>query len=250
MRELAELDADAIFLAEGATGSLAAKRGFPPFRSRLIAVRGYVDVAHDVPLEYAVHYARTLTPGYAWLFPVGKRRFNVGLAVDPVVAARAGRNVRALLTQWLKTSRFARAALGAAAQVGDVTGGIIPSGRARRYADGVFLIGDAAGVADPLSAEGVSQAIASGRDAAQAFIAAGGDTRRAGLDYERRMRRFDRNEREARRMRLLFGIGGDVLVRLAARRPMLADYLVETGYFLKPDARWFLGTLRRVFAVR
>jgi geranylgeranyl reductase family protein len=245
VKSVEALGADAVLLAEGAVGGLAAQHGFPPFRSRLVAVRGYADVGHDVPQEYAVHYGRTLTPGYAWLFPVGPRRLNVGLAVDPRVAARAGGNVRALLHDWLRTSRFARAALGDANSVRDVTGGIIPSGRARRYARGVFLIGDAAGVADPLSAEGVSQALASGRDAAAALIAAGGEPAAAGAAYERRLHRFDRNEREARRMRALFGLGGDVLVRLAARRPKLADYLVETGYFLKADAGWFGGTLAR-----
>lgn len=245
--DLDGLRADAVLLAEGAVGGLAARHGFPPFRSRLVALRGYADVAHDVPAEYAVHYGRALTPGYAWLFPVGPRRLNVGVAVDARVAARAGGNVRALLRDWLRTSRFARAALGDGSAVHDITGGIIPSGRARRYARGVFLIGDAAGVADPLSAEGVWQAMASGRDAAAALIAAGGEPATAGAAYERRLRRFDRNEREARRMRALFGLGGDVVVRLAARRPKLADYLVETGYFLKADAGWFGGTIARAF---
>ena len=246
IRTLDDFDDDAVLLAEGATGGLADKRGFPPFRSRLVAVRGYVATARDVPLEYAVHYARPLTPGYAWLFPVAARRVNVGLAVDSRVVGEAGGDVRALLKYWLATSRLARAALGDHPVVTDLTGGVIPSGRAKRYADGVFLIGDAAGVADPLSAEGVSQALASGRDAAHALIAANGNVEAAGPAYERRLMRFDRNEREARRMRTLFRTGGDVLVRLAAQRPQLATYLVETGYFLKADASWFGGTLKRL----
>jgi geranylgeranyl reductase family protein len=250
VRDIGALAADAVLLAEGATGGLARARGFPAYRSRLIAVRGYVDAARDVPLEYAVHYARALTPGYAWVFPIGRRRVNVGLAVDPRVAARAGNDVRALLRRWLQASRFARAALAGGAPIAEVTGGVIPSGRARRYADGVFLVGDAAGVADPLSAEGVSQALASGRDAARALIAAGGDVRAAGPAYEERLARFDRNEREARRMRALFGHSGDALIRLAASRPALASYLVETGYFLKSDARWFFETLARTVLTR
>ncbi len=247
IRRLEDLDDDAVLLAEGATGGLAHKRGFPAFRSQLVAVRGYVETAHDVPLEYAVHYARPLTPGYAWIFPVAARRVNVGLAVDSRVVGDSGGDLRALLTYWLATSRLARATLGERPAVADVKGGVIPSGRARRYAGGAFLIGDAAGVADPLSAEGVSQALATGRDAARALIAANGNVRLAGPAYERGLLRFDRNEREARRMRTLFRGGGDVLVRLAAKRPQLATYFVETGYFLKDDASWFSGTLKRVF---
>ncbi|MEN8804998.1 MAG: NAD(P)/FAD-dependent oxidoreductase, partial [Wenyingzhuangia sp.] len=48
----------------------------------------------------------------------------------------------------------------------------------------VFLIGDAAGFADPLTAEGISNAILSGRLAANAIAKANGDTRLAGKLYE------------------------------------------------------------------
>lgn len=243
--DLAALDADAVILAEGATGGLATRNGFPAFRSRLVALRGYVDTTHDAPSQYAVHYDAALTPGYAWIFPVGPRRVNVGLAVDPRVAGNAGGDVRALLRWWIRGSPHARAVIGDAPIVLEVTGGIIPSGRAKRYADGIFLVGDAAGVADPLSAEGVSQALATGRAAAHALIAANGDCGVAGAAYEAALARFDRNEREARRMRALFRLGGDLLVRRAQSRPRLADYLIETGYFLKNDASWFGGTLAR-----
>ena len=243
--DLMALGMDAVLLAEGATGGLAAKHGFPPFRSRLIALRGYVEIARDAPARYEVHYDDALTPGYAWIFPVGSRRVNVGLAVDSRVARQAGGDVRALLRWWIESSPYARAVLGDRVAIDDVRGGIIPSGRATRYNAGIFLIGDAAGVADPLSAEGVSQALASGRAAARALIEAGGDCTIAGTSYERGLARFDRNEREARRMRALFRIGGDLLVRRARQRPKLANYLIETGYFLKTDSSWFGGTLAR-----
>ncbi|MGB5981912.1 MAG: geranylgeranyl reductase family protein [Nonlabens sp.] len=50
--------------------------------------------------------------------------------------------------------------------------------------NGVFLTGDAAGFADPITAEGISNAIFSGRYAAQAIIAAEGDRETAAKNYE------------------------------------------------------------------
>jgi len=228
---------DAIALAEGGTGALAARAGLPPFAERLVAYRGYVETERDLPDAYGVHYARAFLPGYAWIFPVGPRRANVG-------AVLAGRgDVRALLGRWLETNDVARTVLGERPRLTDGRGGIIPVGRARRRRAEVFALGDAAGIADPLSAEGVSQAMRSALLFAQTLQASGGDIARAGPRYERALGAFDANNREARRMRALFGALAGPLTELAARRPRLARHVIASGYFPKRDARWFVQTL-------
>ncbi len=228
---------DAIALAEGGTGPLAARAGLPPFAERLVAYRGYVETDRDLPEAYGVHYARAFLPGYAWIFPVGPRRANVG-------AVLTGRgDVRALLGRWLETSDVARTVLGERPHLADGRGGIIPVGRARRRRAEVFALGDAAGIADPLSAEGVSQAMHSALLFARTLEASGGDIARAGPRYERAMRAFDANNREARRMRVLFGALAGPLTELAARRPRLAKHVIASGYFPKRDARWFVQTI-------
>ena len=67
--------------------------------------------------------------------------------------------------------------------------------RGRTVDDGVVLIGDAAGVADPQSGEGIRQAIESGLLAAETVIEAKGQYTRRGLEsYERRLaERFGRS---------------------------------------------------------
>jgi hypothetical protein len=55
--------------------------------------------------------------------------------------------------------------------------GTNPAGR------GVLLVGDAAGLVNPLQGEGIAQALRSGRAAAQALVAAGGCPERAGTAY-------------------------------------------------------------------
>ncbi len=227
---------DAIALAEGGTGALAARAGLPPFDHRLAAYRGYVETATDLPDEYQVHYAGAFVPGYAWIFPVGRRRANVGA----VLAARG--DVRAALGAWMASSADARGPLGVDARLEDGRGGVICIGRSRRHAGRTFAIGDAAGIADPLSAEGVSQAMRSALFFARALRANGGDPARAGIAYERDVRAFDANNREALRMRGLFRYLAGPMTSLAARRPRLARHVIASGYFPKRDARWFLQT--------
>lgn len=228
---------DAVLLGEGGTGSLARACGFGPFAQRLVAYRGYVETERELTPEYQVHYGRGLVPGYAWIFPTHERRANVG-----AVLVRDG-DVRAHLRAWLATSAIARRELGSRRELVDGRGGIIAIGRARRYRDRVFAVGDAAGIADPLSAEGVSQAMTSGRSAADAILRSRGDLERAGADYERSLRPFDRNNREALRMRALFGLLAEPMVAIARARPRFARHVVASGYFPKTNASWFVGTL-------
>lgn len=227
---------DAVALAEGGTGALGRACGFGPFARRLVAYRGYVATPDDLANEYQVHYARGLVPGYAWIFPVAPRRANVG-----VVLVEGG-DVRASLRHWLATSAIARAQLGPTPALEMGRGGIIAIGRKHRYRERVFALGDAAGIADPLSAEGVSQALRSGLFLGEALAASRGDIARAGLAYERSLRCFDRNNREALRMRALFGRFAEPMIALARARPRFAEHVVAAGYFPKSDAGWFAGT--------
>ena len=227
---------DAIVLAEGATGGLATTCGFGKHHARLAAFRGYVEVERDLEPAYQVHYSGALVPGYAWIFPVGTRTANVGACVVRT------QDVRAELDRWIATDAYARLVLGSAPQLSAGAGGVIPIGRSRRFAGRIFLLGDAAGVADPLSAEGVSQALGTARLAASALRAAEGDVSRAGKEYEESVRVFDRNNREAFRMRRLFSLLADPLVAIASKRGRFAAFVIARGYFPKRDARWLLET--------
>ncbi len=239
--------ADALIVADGATGALAAKLGFPPHHSRLVALRGYAATRAPLTAEYRVHYDAAFLPGYAWLFPVAPDRANVGIAITEECANRLGGDLRGALRDWLARDPEAHRFVAPDAAIDDLHGGVIPSGRDRRYAARAFLAGDAAGVADPLSAEGVSQAIATGLAAAAALLDHD-DVDVAGAAYEDALAPFDRNEREARKMMQWMRIAAGPICRLAAIRPKVADALIETGYFLKPDGSWFYRSMWSLFA--
>jgi geranylgeranyl reductase family protein len=235
---------DAVVLAEGATGSLAPRLGFGRHRTRLVALRGYADAAVALDPVFGLYFERGLAPGYAWIFPLSDRRANVGVLLDEGAVKRRGGDLRRILTEWLAASPTARKLLGPSPVLSTLTGGVIPTGRARRVKGGIFLAGDAAGVADPFSAEGISQALGTGRAAAAALLREGPGPG-AEARYRASLRPYDRNAREARRFRLGFGYVMDPLVRRALHRPALAHHLSANGMFMKESLPAFLWGIAR-----
>ena len=233
---------DVAFIAEGATGSLARRLGFPPHRSRLVALRGYAGAVRKLEPEYGIFYDRAVTPGYGWIFPLDERHANVGICVDERTLARRGGDLRVLLTDWLARSAVCRERFGEAPVLDDVRGGVIPSGRAKRTSSRVLLIGDAAGVADPFTAEGVYESISSGRSAARAVLHER-DFASAAKRYERDLRRFDRNARAARALRATFTMSIEPFARRAAHHPMLASRLNTDVFFMKRSFTKFVVDL-------
>jgi menaquinone-9 beta-reductase len=145
------------------------------------AVRQYFDDVADPRLW--VLFERDLLPGYAWVFPLPGGRANVGFGV----LRRAGYDGKALKQLW--TDLLARPALRAvlgprARPEGRYRAWPIPTAYAAgRLVDGPILYaGDAAAVVDPMTGEGIAQALDSGVFAADA-VATGADPARVGAGY-------------------------------------------------------------------
>jgi geranylgeranyl reductase family protein len=176
--------ARAVIAADGHYSSVRRARGASPADlGTWHAVRQYYRAVGDPRLW--VVFERDLLPGYAWVFPLPGGRANVGFGV----LRRAGRDGHRLAALWpeLLTRQPLRDALGPRAE---------PEGRHRawpipsvyspaRLTDGrILYVGDAAGVVDPMTGEGIAQAIESGALAAEAV--AGGGTPATVADRYRR----------------------------------------------------------------
>ncbi len=106
----------------------------------------------------------------------------------------------------------------AAARVRELSGCVIPvRPRASCARPGVLLAGDAAGLVDPLTAEGISLALESGRLAGFAIVEARGDPERAARLYARALRREILPE-----LRLARGFAALLYRRPGLERRMLA----------------------------
>jgi menaquinone-9 beta-reductase len=174
--------ADVIIGADGATSRVAEAAGLVDAVKVLwgFAVRTYRDEPVALPhIMLWTPYAREAFPGYGWVFPAGDGRVNVGLGVGVLADRSAGRRAARDLDVFLahatrvgvlhgQTSERSRArTLGAWLKMGLV--GTTPA------RDRVFLVGDAAGLVNPLQGEGIAQAMTSGRAAAEAILAGLGD---------------------------------------------------------------------------
>ena len=168
--------ADVVIGADGATSRLAATAGLVD-PSRVLwgfALRSYVDASVDLPTIVLWDEARWRGfPGYGWVFPGPGGRANLGVGVgvlgDRTAAGHAARSLDAFVGVLHRVGLLDQAVplpaerLGGWLKMGMV--GTVPA-RGR-----VLLVGDAAGLVNPLQGEGISEALASGRAAAEAVIA-------------------------------------------------------------------------------
>lgn len=126
-----------------------------------------------------VLFEEDFLPGYAWMFPVGGGRANLGFGVLRAPGGHAPSG-KALAAQWrtLADRPSIRRALGPNARPeGTHRAWPIPASYDRdRLAHGrALFVGDAANVVDPMTGEGIAQALETGALAVLAIAASPGD---------------------------------------------------------------------------
>jgi geranylgeranyl reductase family protein len=199
-----------------------------------------------------VLFERDLLPGYAWVFPLPDGRANVGFGVLRG-AGVTGKKLKQLWPDLLARPSMRRV-LGAGATPEDAHRAwpIPASYDPNRLTDGrVLYVGDAAGVVDPMTGEGIAQALETGILAGRA-IAAGGGTTTIAATYRRAVARsLGRDLRFAHTLQhvLRTPLGARLAVRAAGFTPWtrrnFARWLFEDyprAVVLTPD-RWH----RRMF---
>jgi geranylgeranyl reductase family protein len=130
-----------------------------------------------------VIFERDLLPGYAWVFPVAGGRANVGFGLP----RRPGVSVRPMAAQWrdLLERPALRALLGDAEPEGHHRAWPIPADLARAplSTGRVLFTGDAAGATDPMTGEGIAQALLTGILAAEAIAGSDSEPAAVGRRY-------------------------------------------------------------------
>jgi geranylgeranyl reductase family protein len=160
--------ARAVVCADGAASPAARALGFPRNATGVALVRRLRGTEPAPPGRTALFDLACIRTGYAWAFPEPEG-WNAGIGVFTPRAPGLPKR----FARW----RARQPALAPAAG-GPLRGGLLPVyGAARtRYArDGAWLVGDAAGLADPLTGEGIHFAVESARLAAGAILR-GGET--------------------------------------------------------------------------
>lgn len=197
-----EIEASVVVGADGVecmVGRWAGLNCVLPQRDCLVCAQ-YLLAGIDVDPTCCHYYlGQELAPGgYAWVFPKGRGKANVGLGVQANFAQAPALEY---LNRFIARHRF----LEQGSPVTLVTGNV-PVGVARGdiVGDGVMLVGDAARQADPLTGGGIANAMIAGRLAGEvaARAVALRDTSRAMLgEYQMRWTE-ERGGRMARNHRL------------------------------------------------
>ena len=154
-------DADILIAADGANGITARSAGFTSRFEEAVALEGNLPYSPDIPENWRDYIGLDLggvAGGYGWVFPKGEH-LNVGVGGWKYAAF----TLRPKLGDLCRRYGFD------AARLDNLRGHHLPLRTAGApIARGpVALVGDAAGLVDPLSGEGIHMAFASGRLAAQ-----------------------------------------------------------------------------------
>ncbi|GGK73716.1 geranylgeranyl hydrogenase BchP [Sphaerisporangium melleum] len=244
------LDAGTVVAADGANSVVRRLIGVPPTPARhtAIAVRGYADVPADDDTQF-IAMQRDGWPAYAWSFPVGDGTANVGFGMMLPRLHATGRPGREVLH-----GRLAELLPHLPARNLRAHHLPLSPGRPRPGAGRVLLAGDAAGLVNPLTGEGIYYALLSGRLAGEAAVEAAANPlaayrRKLAQALGRHLRTTDLLSRAAQSPGFI-----DAAIATAARRKEVFDLLVEVGLgagtvpaplALAVARRWLWNGLRR-----
>ncbi len=116
-----------------------------------------------------LHFLKEIIPGYLWIFPLPGGYANVGLGMRSDYLSRRRFNLSKSLQELIEAHPQLCDRFRDAEQVSKITGYGLPLGSKKRRISGdhFMLVGDAGHLIDPLSGEGIGNAIYSGFIAAE-----------------------------------------------------------------------------------
>jgi geranylgeranyl reductase family protein len=193
----AERSAHLVIVATGASLPLLVSAGLASRRIAYAhAARTYFEGTSGIGRDLHIRFDGVPLPGYAWVFPVSDTSANVGAGFYR--HTRSTPATAAAMLQAFLASPGARTLLDGARPSGPVRGFPLRTDFHRSPSIGrhILLVGEAAGLVNPFTGEGIDYALESGliaAEAAQAILDEGDFTPRSLTRYDRALRaRFQR----------------------------------------------------------
>lgn len=116
-----------------------------------------------------LHFVEDFAPGYLWIFPLPNGEANVGVGMRSDLISKDKVNLKKKMLEILATHPRFKDRFEEAEVIGKIKGFGLPLGSKKRKISGdhYMLIGDAASLIDPLTGEGIGNAMISGLRAAE-----------------------------------------------------------------------------------
>jgi geranylgeranyl reductase family protein len=167
-RKVHEFHAKYAIIATGANMGLLKKQGFLANTPKpIIAARAYYEGANYDRDFFNFHFNEVILPGYGWVFPLADNKINVGIGVIPGKSKKQ-HDIKALYHDF--TNRpYMKQVLSGAIALGEVQSYPIRTDfmTATLYRERTLAVGEAAGLTNPLTGEGIDYALECAEIAAQ-----------------------------------------------------------------------------------
>jgi geranylgeranyl reductase family protein len=139
-----------------------------------VSVRCYMRGVRDLADFLEIYPEDAISPGCGWIFPVSGDRANVGVGFMLYARETRDLNLNRLWKAFLRNTRHAARKLASAEPLGKPRGALLRVGLGGAFPRlaNVLLAGDAASMTNPISGEGITYALESGRWAAETLAAA------------------------------------------------------------------------------
>jgi geranylgeranyl reductase family protein len=232
-----DIRAKVVIGADGVTSSIARtlRPDKPEDKHRAVALRAYIEDIEELPHVVEFYLYNEILPGYSWIFPLGEGRANIGLGMRLDMFRKTKQSLEELLNVFLDLPTI-KSRLKEGGKMKDVAVWQLNFGSQdmKRAYDGAILIGDAAGLINPLTGGGISNGVQSAVIAADVInkaFSTGDFSSEALSEYEQRL--DDRLRSGMRRSYLLqrslnfFPRWVDWLVRWGGSNSMVAKTFIE-----------------------
>ncbi|MGB5943668.1 MAG: geranylgeranyl reductase family protein [Leeuwenhoekiella sp.] len=160
--------------ADGSRSLVARKlRGYQPDPDfQLLGQRAYYENVNGPTNRVDIYFSKENFPGIYWLFPKGKTGANVGMAMIYKTCPTQASQVRQCFANHLDTNPDLLRRLGKGKATEKIQGWPITFYDSRNaiIGDRVLLVGEAAGLINPLSGDGIQYAVLSARWASETII--------------------------------------------------------------------------------
>jgi flavin-dependent dehydrogenase len=187
-----------------------------------------------------LHFFKAILPGYLWIFPLPNNEANVGIGMLSSYVSKKKVNLKKVLQDLIKTHPNLKERFKNAEPLETIKGFGLPLGSKKRKisSNRVLLLGDAAGLIDPFSGEGIANAIRSGRVAAEHLkqcIKLNDFSAKMNLNYDKEIYRLMQKEFKISRT-----------LQNLCKYPRLFNYIVNKANKNNALREFLIGTLEDV----